>query len=168
MVEAIIATMNVNGDVETYSHYIRKQIASIQDCLREMTEEQINRAPDVPGGNCAFVIGAHVLGNARAWVLGIACGQGVVRDRPAEFASRGTSADFDEAANALCRDIEVALKGLDPAILDRRFKPAQELWGAGEPYEVTVRMALADVLEHASIHLGHVQLTRDLVRGATA
>jgi hypothetical protein len=163
-----MAKMDVNGDIETYSHYIRKQIASIQDCLREMTEEQINRAPDVSGGNSAFVIGTHVLGNARAWVLGIACGRAVVRDRPAEFASRGTSADFDEAANALCGDIEDALKGLDPAVLDRWFKPARELWGAGEPYEVTVRLALADVLEHASIHLGHVQLTRDLVTEAAS
>jgi len=26
--------MDVNSDIETYSHYIRKQIAGIQDCLR--------------------------------------------------------------------------------------------------------------------------------------
>jgi len=158
--------MDVNSDIETYSHYIRKQIAGIQDCLRDMTEEQINRAPDVADANSAFVIATHVLGNARAWVLGIACGRSVVRDRPAEFASRGSSADFDRAATALCAEIEEALTGLDPSILDRRFKPAQELWGAGEPYEVTARMALADVLEHASIHLGHIQMTRDLVAGA--
>ena len=48
-------------------------------------------------------------------------------------------------------------------MLDRRFTPSQELWGEGQPQEVTARRALADVLEHASIHLGHVQMTRDWV-----
>ena len=155
----------LNPDVEAYSYYIRKQIASIQDCLRGLSHEHLNRVPPVEGANSAFVIGAHVLGNARAWVLGIACGQSIVRDRPAEFASRGSFADFDRAASAVCAEIKEAIRNLDPTDLDRRFKPGQELWGAGEAQEVSKRIALADVLEHASMHLGHVQMTRDLVTG---
>ena len=123
----------------------------------------MNRVPPLEGANSAFVIGAHVLGNARAWVLGIACGQSIVRDRPAEFASRGSFEDFDKAASKVCHEIAQALQKLDPSDLDRRFKPSQELWGAGEVKEVSRRMALADVLEHAALHLGHVQMTRDLV-----
>jgi hypothetical protein len=153
----------LNADVETYSYYIRKQIESIRDCLRELDDEQINRVPDVPGANSAFVIGTHVLGNARAWVLGIACGQALTRERAAEFASSGTFADFDRAAKGICAEIEEALKGLDPSTLDRRFKPPSELWGAGEVQELSARIALADVLEHASMHLGHLQVTRDLL-----
>jgi hypothetical protein len=153
----------VNSDVETYSYYIRKQIAAMQDCLRELDQEEINRVLDFEGANSAFVIGTHVLGNARAWVLGIACGQDLTRDRPAEFTSRGTFAQFDAAASSLCRDIEQALAGLDAATLDRRFRPPQEMWGAGEVQELSARIALADVLEHAAMHLGHLQITRDLV-----
>jgi hypothetical protein len=155
----------LNPDVEVYSYYIRKQIASIQDCLRGLTDEQMNRVPDLEGANSAFVIGTHALGNARAWVLGIACGQSIVRDRPAELASSGSFADFDRAASAVCAEIERALRNLDSTDLDRRFKPSQELWGAGELQEVSKRIALADVLEHASMHLGHVQMTRDMVTG---
>ena len=155
----------MSPDVETYSYYIRKQIASIQDCLRSLSDEQINRAPPVEGANSAYVIATHVLGNARAWVLGIACGQPLKRDRPAEFTSRGSFADFDRAASALRAEIETALRSLDASDIDRRFKPPQELWGAGDVQEVSVRSALADVLEHASMHLGHIQLTRDLVAG---
>jgi len=156
---------DVNSDVEVHSYYIRKQIASMQDCLRDLTDEEMNRIPAVDGANSVFVIGSHVLGNARAWVLGIACGQPIVRDRPAEFASSGSFHDFDGAAAAVCDDIEQALRQLDPSDLDRRFKPSRELWGAGEVQEVSPRIALADVLEHASIHLGHIQMTKGLVVG---
>ncbi|MDO8615825.1 MAG: DUF664 domain-containing protein [Dehalococcoidia bacterium] len=153
----------MNADVETYSRYIRKQIAGIRDCLAGLSEEQVNHVPHVHGANSMYVIGTHVLGNARAWVLGIVCGQALRRDRPAEFASGGTEAGFAAAAGALSREIEGALARYDGSDLDRPFKPAQELWGEGEVQEITKRIALADVLEHASIHLGHVQLTRDLL-----
>ncbi len=158
----------MNPDVETYSYFIRKRIDSIRECLPPLNEDQINRAPPVKGANSAFVIATHVLGNARAWVLGIACGRELKRDRPAEFAARGTLADFDKAASVLSSQIESALCELDPAQLDRRFKPSQELWGEGEPREVTARRALADVLEHAALHLGQVQPTRDWVLSEAA
>jgi uncharacterized damage-inducible protein DinB len=154
---------DLNADIETYSYYLRKQITSIRDHLRGLSDEQINRVPPVEGANSAFVTGTHVLGNARAWVLGIACGQPIVRDRPAEFVSTGSAEDFDRGAMAVCAEIQEALSQLDTSDLDRRFKPPQELWGAGEVQEVSRRIALADVLEHASLHLGHLQITVQLL-----
>jgi len=91
------------------------------------------------------------------------CGQPLRRDRPAEFASSGTYETLGEAASALSGEIDEALAALDPATLDDRFVPAQELWGEGEPHEITRREGLAHVLEHASMHLGQIQVTRDLV-----
>lgn len=50
-----------------------------------------------------------------------------------------------------------------PEQLDRRFVPPQELWGGGNPaHEITPRYARLHVIEHASLHLGHLELTRDL------
>jgi uncharacterized damage-inducible protein DinB len=154
----------MNPEIETYSKYIRKQIADVHAALRGMSDEQLNRRPDVPGANSAYVIATHVLGNARAWVLGIACGQPLNRDRPAEFASSGTYEALGKATRALSDEIDEALAGLDPSTLDDRFVPAPELWGEGEPEEISRREAFAHVLEHASMHLGQIHLTRDLVR----
>jgi len=131
--------------------------------LSGLTTEQLNSVPGIDGANSAYVIAAHVFGNARAWVLGVACGQDVTRDRPAEFASSGSYEELSTAARRVSAEVEGALKALSPSALDRRLVPPQKLWGAGEPYEISVRQALADVLEHASIHLGHVQMTRDIV-----
>lgn len=152
----------MNQDVEVYSYYIRKQITSIYDALKGLTEEQLNWKPDLSDGNSAFQIATHVCGNARAWLLGIVCGQDVARDRPAEFAARGSQADLTAAVDRINSDIERGLESYDSSDLDVRFKPRQLLWGAGEVQEITKRIALADVLEHASMHFGHVQMTRDL------
>jgi uncharacterized damage-inducible protein DinB len=153
----------MNPEIETYRKYIRKQIADVHAALQGLSDEQLNLRPDVPGANSGYVIATHVLGNARAWVLGIACGQTLSRDRPAEFASSGTYEALGKAARALSGEIGEALAGLDPSALDDRFVPPQELWGEGEPNEISRREALAHVLEHASMHLGQVHLTRDLV-----
>jgi hypothetical protein len=152
----------LSSDTEVYSYYIRKQITSIHDALKELSDEQLNFRPGLPEANTAFQIASHVVGNARAWVLGIVCGVDVVRDRPAEFAAKGSQADLAAAVVRINGDIESALATYDGSDLDVRFKPPQVLWGAGEVQEITKRIALADVLEHASIHFGHVQMTRDL------
>jgi uncharacterized damage-inducible protein DinB len=153
----------MNPEIETYSKYIRKQISDIHASLKGLSDEQLNQSPDVPGANSGYVVASHVLGNVRAWVLGIACGQPLGRDRPAEFASSGTYEAFGKAAHALSSEIDEALAGLDPSTLDDRFVPAQELWGEGESNEISRREALAHVLEHASMHLGQIQLTRDML-----
>jgi len=154
----------MNPEIATYSTYIRKQIADVHAALKGLSEEQLNRRPDVPGANCGYVIATHVLGNARAWVLGIVCGQPLRRDRPGEFASSGTYEELGKVACALSGEIDAALAALEPSTLDDRFVPAQELWGEGTPHEMSRREALAHVLEHASMHLGQIQLTRDVVR----
>ena len=155
----------MNPEIETYSKYIRKQIADVHAALKGLSEEQLNQRPDMPGANSGYVIATHVLGNARAWVLGIVCGQPLRRDRPGEFASSGTHEELAKAACALSSEIDAALAALDASTLDDRFVPLQELWGEGDAQEITRREALAHVLEHAAMHLGQIQLTADFVRG---
>jgi uncharacterized damage-inducible protein DinB len=154
----------MNPEIDTYSHYIREKIAQIHAALRDLSEDELNRAPDVPGANSAYVIATHTLGNMRAWVLGIICGEERRRDRPAEFASRGTYEALGKAACELSGEIETALQKLDAARLGDRFIPARELWGEGEPVEMERRGCLAHVLEHAGIHLGHIQMTIELLK----
>jgi uncharacterized damage-inducible protein DinB len=153
----------MNAEIETYSKYIRKQIADVHASLKGLSDDQMNRRPNVPGANSGFVIATHVFGNARAWILGIACGQPLRRDRPGEFASRGTYDGLEKAAGALSDETNAALVQLDASTLGDRPSPTQGLWGEGEAHEITRREALAHVLEHASMHLGQIQMTRDIV-----
>lgn len=138
-----------------------RQVVALLDGL---DAEGLNAPPVIEGANSPYVLAAHTLGNARAWVLGIAFGQDVSRDRPGEFASSGDTADaLRDALAAFERDFEHAAASFDSANLDRRFVPRQDLWGPNPAREITVRRAFLNVLEHASLHLGHLELTRDIM-----
>jgi hypothetical protein len=157
----------MDAEIAALNASLQDRLARIATTLEGMSEAQLNWRPPVNGANSAYVLAAHTLGNARAWVLGIACGRDIGRDRPGEFRATGAGARrlLDEH-RALCAEIAGALGSLDPRQLDRRLVPAQELWGEGPPHEISVRDALVQVIEHASLHLGHLQLTRDLALGA--
>ena len=153
----------MDAEIESCSRQIRSLLDRVCACLEGLSEAQLNWRPATDGGNSVYVIAAHTLGNARAWVLGIACGQPLERDRPAEFRASGRdAAELTAQARRLSDDIETALAGLSPSELDRRLLPPRSLWGEGEPQEISVREAVLHVVEHASIHLGQLQITRDL------
>ncbi len=152
----------MNPEIETYSRQVRSLLERVVASLEGLSEGQLNWRPPIKGANSAYVIAAHTLGNARAFVMGIACGQEMGRDRPAEFRAAGRYADLAAEARQLSGEIEAALAALDPSALDRRLLPSQELWGEGEVSEISARQALLHVVEHASIHLGELHLTREL------
>jgi uncharacterized damage-inducible protein DinB len=153
----------MNSEVETLSRQIQSLLGRVCGCLEGLSEAQINWCLPISGANSAHAIAAHTLGNARAWVLGIACGQPMGRDRPAEFRASGhDDAELLADAARLSSEINTALSALTPSDLDRRLVPPAVLWGESEPYEISVRDALLHVVEHAALHLGQLQLTRDL------
>src|SRR5438132_215014 len=131
----------MNAEIETYSTYIRKQIADVHAALKGFSEEQLNKQPDAPNANSGYVIATHVLGNARAWVLGIVCGQPLRRDRPGEFVSSGTYEELGKAACPLSGEIDAALAAVDRSTLVDRFVPAAERGGAGKPQVLSRRQA---------------------------
>ncbi len=152
----------MDAEVEAYSAQIRSLLDRVCASLDGLNETQMNWRPAIDGANSAYVIAAHTLGNARVWVMGIACGQAMGRDRPAEFRAVGGYERMAEETHELMGEIEAALAALPLSALERRLTPSQELWGEGEVREVTVRQALIDVIEHASIHLGELHVTREL------
>lgn len=157
----------MNGELETYGRYLTERIQAIGSSLDGLAYQELNRAPDLPDANSPFVIATHILGSTRAWVLGIVCGQDLRRDRAAEFGAQGSYDELTAAAKRLSADIERALVSLDPATLDDRVTPPQELWGESEAHEITRRDGLAHMLEHAGMHLGHIHITRQLLEQRT-
>lgn len=155
----------MDPEIDCYGRYTREKIAQIHDALRDLTEDELNRAPNgIPGANSGFVIATHTYGNMRAWILGIVCGRSLRRDRPGEFASRGTFDQIGDAARELTGDLDGALLTLDPKTLGDRFVPSNEHWGEGQPVEIERRGGFLHVLEHAGIHLGHIHMTVDLLK----
>jgi uncharacterized damage-inducible protein DinB len=157
-----------SAEIESLSKHLQAKIGEILAAVAPLSDAQINQAPLIPGANSCFVITTHVLGNVRAFVLGIACGMDLHRDRTAEFRSRGTGADLAAEGERLSDEVRETLAGLDPAKLDERLFPSQELWGEGETREISRREALIHPFQNAAIHLGQVLLTVDWVRAERA
>jgi hypothetical protein len=155
----------MSAELQSLDRHIRQAIDEILAALAGLDEEQLNRAPAVPGANSCFVIATHVFGNMRALVLGIVCGLDVHRVRPEEFRASGSLPGLESAGRHLSEEIAVALADLEPDKLDERVMPSQELWGEGTPEEQPRRETLMHVVEHAGIHLGQILLTVDMVRG---
>jgi hypothetical protein len=155
----------MDDEVAAFQRSIDRRLQEMCSILDALTPAQLNYRPQIENANSAWVLATHTLGNARAWVLGIACRQDVGRDRAAEFASSGNdAAAFRREVEAFSGEMAAALATLSPVYLGRRSLPPAELWGEGTPREISARDALLQVVEHASLHLGHLHVARDLAR----
>ena len=135
----------------------------LQDChngILQALEGLPQSALDwVPGQdmNSIAVLLAHITGSERYWIGDIAAQESSNRNRDAEFRVRGVEVDvfrkkladnLDYARNVLEK---MSLKDLESA----RVSPNNER-------EYTVAWALLHALEHATSHLGQIQITRQL------
>ena len=153
----------MSNELALYSNELHRLLDSLIDSIACMDEAQLNWRPPSPDSNSCYVIATHVLGNLEAWVLGIACGRPIERDRPAEFAATGsTAAPIAARAQELVGEFERALGELPTGALDEQRQPPKTLWGVGTPEPRTTREALMETIEHAAVHIGQIQITRDL------
>lgn len=140
---------------EAYLDRLEELHDDIRQTLAGLPPAALDWSPG-PGMNSLGVLAAHVAGSERFWVGDIAGGDPAPRDRPAEFRTHGV----DGIALITLLDGSLAYT---QATLDRLTLPDLELRRAtGGRGEVTVAWALFHNLEHVAIHLGQMQLTRQL------
>jgi uncharacterized damage-inducible protein DinB len=129
---------------------------------------QIERYPDdaslwqaSPGGpNAGGTLVLHLAGNLRHFVGAQLGGTGYVRQREAEFTSRGLSRQELLALVASARtEVRDTLSRLDPAALER----PTTLPGGGEA--VPTRLWLLHLATHLAYHLGQLDFHRRAVTG---
>lgn len=154
---------DMTPEIETYARELRWLLGQFVVSLEGLTEEQLDRKPSSGGANCVHTIVNHLVGSTRVYVLGFGCGRQVTRNRDAEFAAPTASArQLVLKVQQLSDEVQAALKQLQPSLLDRRTLPSKELWGTGQPREISGRQAIVEAIRHAAIHLGELRLTRDL------
>lgn len=110
------------------------------------------------GMNSIAILVAHTAGSETFWIGDIVMEQPTGRDRPAEFATMGLDAKalIDLLDGSLSR-IEGAFETLSTDQLgESRTSPWQE-------EEFTLARAISHILEHTALHLGHIQMTRQLL-----
>jgi len=113
-------------------------------------------------GNTPAIIVAHVLGSARAAVLGIGCGRDVERHRPDEFAAAGGTPDaLGSVLRTFIEAAEQALAATPDGFLDQVVTPPQAWLGLVPQQPMARRAAILNSIAHASEHLGELMFIKD-------
>ncbi len=107
--------------------------------------------------NSINVMVTHLCGAERYWIGDIACGDSSDRVRDAEFLVSGFSVEVLTQKINIATDFATA--ALNQLSLDDLPIEKSRLSG-GRP--VTVGWALLHALEHTALHLGHIQITRQM------
>jgi len=143
--------------------FFKDYLNLLEDCHNNILQALDGLSPAAldwtPGNdmNSISVLIFHTTGSVRFWIGDIAAQEPSNRDRDAEFRVRDVEADI--LKKRLADNLEYARNALDKMSLQdlesTRINP-------GNGRELTVAWALLHALEHATVHLGQIQITRQL------
>lgn len=150
--------------IEEYLTFCDKALDGYAACVRELGEAHVNSPlTGVEGSNSAFALVAHVVGVMGRWGRTVNRGIVVPRDRDAEFTATGT---VDEALALL--DMGRARLHEDAHAADPGAPPVNPPTGRDRTAYATQGAVLMHVHEELAQHLGHLEVTRDVLLGADA
>jgi len=142
-----------------YAEY-QISLKEIHDDVRSAIKGLSTEALDWKFGkdaNSIAVLIVHLIGAERYWIGDVVLGQHSGRDRASEFVVR----DFNEAdlIERLAEIEDYIQKAIEPLCLEelegKRISPRNGR-------EVSVGWALCHALTHTALHLGHIQITRQM------
>ena len=121
----------------------------IEGCLDLLGEDDIWRRPNDSSNSIGNLM-LHLDGSTRMWVLRVAGGRQIVRNRDAEFAERGPIAKSALLARlrSTLAEVDEVLAVLDEATLLERRQSTQG--------EVTILWAVLHAVEHFAMHTGQI------------
>ncbi len=142
--------------LESYLDRLQALHADVQRTIDGLPQDALDWSPGADMNSLA-VLAVHVAGAERYWIGDVAGQEPSGRDRAAEF--RTKNVDVSELTARLDAALTHSRGVLDRLILAdleaKRTAPRD-----GKEYGVT--WALAHALEHTAIHLGHMQIVRQL------
>ncbi|HMA02690.1 MAG TPA: DinB family protein [Gemmatimonadaceae bacterium] len=134
-------------------------LPKLERCLDALDEDDVWWRPNDASNSIGNLM-LHLDGSTRAWVLRVAGGRQVVRDRDAEFSERGPIAKAALLARlrATLAEVDEVLSALtEQTLLERRDSPQGE---------VTVLWGVLHAVEHFAMHTGQIIVLTKLRTGA--
>lgn len=131
--------------------------------FRDISDVDLNCPLELPESNTAFVLATHLIGSAEYWVLELAGGRDVQRDRLSEFRATGTAADLAVRYERWLAAMQEVLDALPDERLDQPVNVPARYHPSLEEDTMTLRDARLHAVEHCALHQGHLELTRQLL-----
>jgi hypothetical protein len=146
--------------VEDVGWYVGHSLDEMVAILRRLGDGMANQRPPLPGANSPFAIVTHCLGVMEFWAGEMIAGRAIQRDRVAEFTATGAVEELvTRVAQARLR-LTADLVSLDPLAPPRHPPQPRD---AGLPFATTQGGVVLHILDELAQHLGHLELTRDLL-----
>ena len=137
---------------------LRQLAGRIEGCLGRLSEEQI-WARGAENENAVGNLVLHLSGNVRQWIIAAVGGKEDIRQREAEFATRGGRAAAGLAEHL--RSIVAEATGIIAALPPERLSEPLVV----QSYHVTVLEAIFHVTEHFAGHTGQIIFATKLLTG---
>ena len=133
--------------------------------IATLSDEQLNQPLPIPDANTLFAIATHAVAMGEFWVLTLVGNHPSNRNRSAEFRATGEGKALIARYQQWIADTHALLATLPAAEMERIVEPPFEFRSTGglQDGPLTVRDCLLHVVEHTATHLGHIQLTADLL-----
>jgi uncharacterized damage-inducible protein DinB len=130
---------------------------NIKDQIAGLAQDELDWSPG-QGINSIAVLAVHIAGSERFWIGDTIMREPSGRDREAEFVTSGKSEQaLVDLLDASLGYIEGAFGKLDVDVLEEmRISPR-------DGREISVARTIAHVIEHTALHLGHIQITKQLL-----
>ena len=130
--------------------------AEIERAIAGLSVAALDWMP-APGANAIGALVVHLTGAERYWIGTVIGGEPSDRVRESEFLADGLAVfDLQQRLDDLDRLAPTVLGALS---LDDLARPCRV---PRDGRTVTVGWALAHAIEHTAVHVGHIQLTRQL------
>ncbi|MCO6452007.1 MAG: DUF664 domain-containing protein [Caldilineales bacterium] len=149
-------------EIAQYQHMIDDLRQQVIELLAGLPAEALNWRPlpqsDEHATNSLAVMAAHVAGAEHFWMAEVIGGHPPTRNRPAEFVTQADGADeLIRRLQAVAEETRAVLSTLSEADL------AGDRIAHGK--SVPLRWCILHVIDHAALHLGHMQITYQLWMG---
>lgn len=150
----------MTAEGEAYVRYITFVRDAILGELETVPPEALNWPLGVPETNTLYISAFHASMSVRSWVLTWAGGEKIERDRDAEFKASGS---LEELRSHWAETVTLSARLVDRLRDEDYASPRQMVFlSNGQEREGTVRDCVLHAIEHANIHLGHIQLAKQI------
>src|SRR5437868_15322751 len=84
----------MSGEASHFATVLERIARTALKQFKDISDADLNRPLELPESNTAFALATHLIGSAEYWVLQLAGGHDVHRDRTSEFHATGTGAEL--------------------------------------------------------------------------
>jgi hypothetical protein len=141
--------------------YVARAVGQMTAIVTGLGDDLANERPGLPGANSPYAILRHCIGVMDFWGEQVVAGRPVERDREAEFRATGAVAALAGAAEEAMGRFAANAAAADPGAPVQGTHPGMP---PGELEVLSQGSALLHVLEEITQHLGHMEITRDVLR----